>query len=165
MMLQDRMVRSEHSNYKKREFDEILARPAARQSLGQPRQAPRQSIAPPRQSIAPPRQSGNFNRSPSKRVRVSGRFKRMSPSPSKLISPCRRGIGKLRIQAKSPLTAESPGAIVALDQSPLSSGAKRSPAPILATPNKKSCVMADEDDEEDKENIKGEENKEVRLHS
>jgi len=177
MMLQERMVRSEHTTYQKSQFDEIISatRPATRQSIApttrqsiaqpvrQSMAAPHrtQGINQPRQSIAQPRQSGNFTRSPAKRVRVSGRFKRMSPSPSKLLSPCRRGIGKLRIQPKSPLAAESPSRIVALDQSPLSSGAKRSPAPLATTPNKKSCV-----EEEDKENaVKGEEVEEADTDS
>jgi hypothetical protein len=60
-----------------------------------------------------------FVRSPSKRgVRVSARFKRMTASPTKFLSPCRKGIKGLRIAAPSPLAGPSPSQNVTFEKSP-----------------------------------------------
>ena len=80
-------------------------------------------------------------RSPTKRgPRVSARFKRMSPSPGKLVSPCRKGIKGLRVAAPSPLaTGSSPSQNVTFEKSP-GTALKRAVNNETDSPSKKSCV-------------------------
>ena len=92
-----------------------------------------------------------FARSPSKRgPRVSARFKRMSASPTKFTSPCRKGIKGLRIAAPSPLIeGTSPSQNMSFEASP-GAGLKRSAPPDDTSPSKKNCVDEETVNDENK---------------
>ena len=141
-MLQERMAMSEMEVSRKRLFDDfsISSRSSVRnESYSAESSKPRYS-----QQFEQRSRPAYFVRSPTKRgPRVSARFKRMSPSPSKLISPCRKGIKGLRVAAPSPLaTGESPSQNMTFEKSP-GTALKRAvdnPANELESPTKKSCV-------------------------
>eukprot|EP00116_Pleurobrachia_bachei_P011097 sb/3471359/ len=107
LMLQERMVINEHQ---------------------QQHQTTRHRMVFDEPLVSRPRQ---FVRSPSKRgVRVSARFKRMTPSPAKMSPSCRKGIRGIKPAAPSPLT--SPSQNMTFEKSP---GVKRGPDASTADPN------------------------------
>ena len=139
LMLQDRMALSEMETQRKRLFQDYT-RPTSSRS--------RRSETVSADSRMSELQSGaraSFVRSPTKRgVRVSARFKRMTPSPAKFISPCRKGIRGLRIALPSPLASgHSPSQNVTFDQSP-GTTLKRSSESGAQSPTKKTCTESAE---------------------
>ncbi|XP_063684941.1 uncharacterized protein LOC134819101 isoform X2 [Bolinopsis microptera] len=138
LMLQDRMAMSEIDMSRKRLFDDfsISSRSSVRNDTYSTETKPRYS-----QKFEPRSRASYIVRSPTKRgPRVSARFKRMSPSPSKLISPCRKGIKGLRVAAPSPLAAgASPSQNVTFEKSP-GTGLKRAADIEPESPSKKSCL-------------------------
>ena len=146
-MLQDRMALSEMESQRRRLFED-LQRPATSSS----NRSRRSEVAVPHSDVINQSRGAcggrsSFVRSPSKRgVRVSARFKRMSPSPTKFISPCRKGIRNLRVAAPSPLAVsiaadpahQSPSQNVTFEQSP-GTGLKRSSENEGQSPTKKKC--------------------------
>ncbi|KAL5266297.1 hypothetical protein ACHWQZ_G003650 [Mnemiopsis leidyi] len=143
LMLQERMAMSEMEVSRKRLFEDfsINSRSSARhETYSAESSRPRYSQQFDQQRSRP----AYFVRSPTKRgPRVSARFKRMSPSPSKLISPCRKGIKGLRVAAPSPLaTGESPSQNMTFEKSP-GTALKRTvdnPPSELESPTKKTCL-------------------------
>ena len=123
---------------RKRLFDDfsISSRSSVRNDTYSTETKPRYS-----QKFEPRSRASYMVRSPTKRgPRVSARFKRMSPSPSKLISPCRKGIKGLRVAAPSPLAAgASPSQNVTFEKSP-GTGLKRAADLEAESPSKKSCL-------------------------